>query len=114
MQKRGRVRALRHVDFRQSDQVPSSSSLLLSSLKLSDTQVCAPYTRALPGAASRFCEVVVLELRTVTIGTALSLGILRVIRRGIYAMWGRVRALRHVDFRQSDQVWKRSNRDQHF
>ena len=41
-----------------------SSSLLLSSLELSLTQVYAPYRRALPGTASHFCEVVVLQLRT--------------------------------------------------
>jgi len=43
----------------------SSSSLLLSSLELSDTQVCEPQIRALLGAAAHFCEVVVLKLRTV-------------------------------------------------
>jgi len=42
-----------------------SSSLLLSSLELSDTQVYAPYIRALLGTASHFCEVVVLKLGTV-------------------------------------------------
>ena len=41
---------------------PSSSSLLLSSLELSDTQVHEPSIRALLGTASRFCEVVVLKL----------------------------------------------------
>ena len=34
----------------------SSSSLLLSSLELIDTQVYEPYTRALLGTASHFCE----------------------------------------------------------
>jgi len=33
----------------------SSSSLLLSSLELSDTQVYEPYIRALLGTASHFC-----------------------------------------------------------
>jgi len=41
--------------------IPSSSSLLLSSLELSDTQVCEPKIRALLGTASHFCEVVVLK-----------------------------------------------------
>ena len=41
----------------------SSSSLLLSSLELSDTKVYAPQIRALLGTASHFCEVVVLRLR---------------------------------------------------
>ena len=49
----------------------SSSSLLLSSLELSDKQVYEPWIRALLGTASHFCEVVVLKLRTVPIGTAL-------------------------------------------
>ena len=40
-----------------------SSSLLLSSLELSDTKVYEPGIRALLGAVSHFCEVVVLELR---------------------------------------------------
>ena len=39
-------------------------SLLLSRLELSDTQVYEPEIRALPGTASHFCEVVVLNLRT--------------------------------------------------
>ena len=51
----------------------SSSSLLLSSLELSDAKVYESEIRALFGTASHFCEVVVLELRTVPIGTALSL-----------------------------------------
>jgi len=42
----------------------SSSSLLLSSLELSDTKVYAPQIRALLGTAAHFCEVVVLKLRT--------------------------------------------------
>ena len=44
---------------------PSSSSLLLSSLELSDTTVYEPPIRALLGTASHFCQVVVLKLRTV-------------------------------------------------
>ena len=54
-----------------------SSSLLLSSLELSDTNVYEPYIRARLGTAAHFCEGVVLNLRTVPIGTALSLRILR-------------------------------------
>jgi len=42
----------------------SSSSLLLSSLELSDTKTYEPQIRALLGTASHFCEVVVLKLRT--------------------------------------------------
>jgi hypothetical protein len=42
-----------------------SSSLLLSSLEVSDTQVYAPEIRALLGTASHFCETFVLKLRTV-------------------------------------------------
>jgi len=42
------------------------SSLLLSSLELSDTKVYEPYIRALLGTASRFCEVGVLKSRTVS------------------------------------------------
>ena len=45
------------------------SSLLLS-LELSDAQVYEPYIRALLGTASHFCKEVVLQLRTVHIGTA--------------------------------------------
>jgi len=40
------------------------SSSVLSGLKLSDTQVYEPYTRALLGTASHHCEVVVLRLRS--------------------------------------------------
>ena len=54
------------------------SSLLLPSLKLSDTKVYEPEIRALLETASHFCEVVVLKLRTLPIGTALSLRTLRV------------------------------------
>jgi len=43
----------------------SSSSLLLSSLELSDTKVYEPCIRALLGTASHFCQVAVLKLRTV-------------------------------------------------
>ena len=39
--------------------VSSSSSSLLSSLELSDTQVCESSIRALLGTASHFCDVVV-------------------------------------------------------
>ena len=41
------------------------SSVLLLSLELSDTQVCEPSIRALPGDASHFCEAVVLKLAAV-------------------------------------------------
>jgi len=41
------------------------SSLLLSSLELSDTKVLSLKLRALLGTASHFCEVVVLKSRTV-------------------------------------------------
>ena len=43
------------------DPQPSSSSLLLSSLELSDKKVYEPYIRALLGTTSHSCEVVVLE-----------------------------------------------------
>ena len=49
----------------------SSSSLLLSSIELSDTQVYEPYIRARLGTASHFCEVVVLKLRPVPIAQRL-------------------------------------------
>ena len=39
----------------------SSSSLLLTSLELSDTTVYAPQIRARLGTAAHFCEVVVLK-----------------------------------------------------
>ena len=42
--------------------VPLVSSLLLSSLELSDRKVYEPYMRALLGTAAHFCEVVVLKL----------------------------------------------------
>ena len=45
-------------------------------------EVYEPQTRALLGTASHFCKIVVPKLKTVPIGTALSLIILRVIRRG--------------------------------
>ena len=38
--------------------LPSSSSLLLSSLELSDTKVYQPLVRALLGTAAHFCQVV--------------------------------------------------------
>ena len=41
------------------------SFYLLLSVELSDTQVYEPYTRALLGTASYFCEVLVLKLRRV-------------------------------------------------
>jgi len=43
----------------------SSSALLLSNLKLSDTNVYEPSIRARLGNAAHLCEVVVLKLRTV-------------------------------------------------
>jgi len=46
-----------------------SSSLLLSSLELSDTKVYAPQMRARLGTAAHFCEVVILKLRTAPIGS---------------------------------------------
>ena len=39
----------------------TSSSLLLASLELSDTQVYEPSIRALLGTVSHFCEVVVVK-----------------------------------------------------
>ena len=52
---------------------PSSlSSLLLSSLELSDTTLYESYMRALLGTASHFCEVFALKSRTVPNDTALS------------------------------------------
>ena len=44
----------------------SSSSVLLSSLELSDTQVCEPSIRARLGTAAHFCEVAVLKLTLVS------------------------------------------------
>ena len=41
---------------------PSSSSLLLSSLELSDTTLYEPQIRARLGTTAHFCEVVVLRL----------------------------------------------------
>jgi hypothetical protein len=55
----------------------SSSSLLLSSLELSDAQIYEPQIRALFGTASHFCEAVVVELRPFTLcseGTTASIG----------------------------------------
>ena len=43
----------------------SLSSLLLSSLELSDTTIYEPQIRALFGTASHFCQVVVLKLGSV-------------------------------------------------
>ena len=50
----------------------SPSTLLLSSLELSATEVYEPSIKARLGTAAHFCEVGVLKLRTVPIGTALS------------------------------------------
>ena len=68
---------------------PPLSRLLFITLKprVRDTKVYAPQIRALLGTASHFCEVVVLKLRTLPIGTALSLRTLRLIRRGAQAMY---------------------------
>jgi len=46
----------------------TSSSLLLSSIELSDSHVYGPQIRAFFGTASHFCEAVVLKLRSVPIG----------------------------------------------
>ena len=67
----------------------SSSSVLLSSLEMSDAKVYEPYIRARLGTAAHFCEVVVLKLRTAPIagaGTASSAadrarGVQRIQRR---------------------------------
>ena len=48
-------------------------SLLFWSHELNETSICGPYIRALLGTAPHFCSAVVLELRTVPLGTALSL-----------------------------------------
>ena len=68
---------------------PSSSSLLRSSLELSDTTIYEPQIRAHLGTFSHFCLVVVLKLRTVPLGTGLSQRILRVNRRGAQATYKR-------------------------
>jgi len=60
---------------------------------LSDTTIYEPYIRALLGTASHFCEAVVVKLRTVPLGTALRLRIIRVIRRGAHAMYERAALL---------------------
>ena len=52
-------------------------SSLLSSLELSDTTIYEPYIRALLGTAPHFCSAIVLKLRTVPLGTAPSLRIVR-------------------------------------
>ena len=52
--------------------ISSSSSLLLSSLDLSDTRIYEPSIRALLGTARHFCSAVVLKLIIVPLGTALS------------------------------------------
>ena len=54
---RGPSRALRHL-------VLLLSSLLLSSLELSDAKVYEPSVRDFFGTAAHFCKVVVLKLRT--------------------------------------------------
>ena len=59
---RVRHKAVKEKGFRSGpsdlkNAVPSSSSLILSSLKLSDTKVYGPQLRALRGTASHFCEV---------------------------------------------------------
>jgi hypothetical protein len=66
---------------------PPSSSLLRLSLELSDTKVYEPCIRAPLGAASQFCEVVVLQSRTIPNCTALSLSIFRLSRR-LRRRWG--------------------------
>ena len=68
---------------------PSSSSLVLSSLELSDTKVYEPSIRARLGTASHFCEAVVLRSRSVPTCTTLSRRILRVIRCGAQTMYKR-------------------------
>ena len=50
--------------FETPNPSPSSSSLLLSSLELSDTQFHEPWIRDLLGTASHFCEAVVLKFLT--------------------------------------------------
>ena len=59
----------------------SSAALLLPGLELSHTKVYAPQIRGLLGTSSHFCEVVVLELRSLPIGTALSFRNLRDLSR---------------------------------
>ena len=50
-------------------------------------KVYEPQIRARLGTAAHFCDIGVLKLRNVPIGTAFSLRILRVIRRGARAMY---------------------------
>ena len=52
------------IDMHVTGVRPSTSSLLLSSLELSDIQVYEPWIRARLGTASHFCEAVVLRFRT--------------------------------------------------
>ena len=78
--------------LRRRHPVILSASLLLSSLELSDTNVYEPYTRALLGTAAHFCQVVVLKLRTVPIGTAPSLRILPYFHRFDLMDRGKARA----------------------
>ena len=67
-----------HIPVKLSGTSSSSSSSLLSSPEMSDAKVYAPSIRARLGTTAHFCEVAVLKLRTVPIGTAFNLRILRV------------------------------------
>jgi hypothetical protein len=58
----------------QHDEGKVFSSLLPMSLELSDAKVYEPEMRALLGTASQFCEVVVLEPRTVPNGMRATCG----------------------------------------
>ena len=75
--------------YRYDDEPFVSSSVFISSLELSDTKVYETSARAVLGTTTHFCRVVVLKLRAVPIGTALSLRVLRLIRRGAQAMYKR-------------------------
>ena len=80
----GRVRRTRTARTRQHSQRSSAppsqaleiryllSSSFLSSIELSATKINEPYIRVHLGTALHFCQVAVLRLRTVPIGTALS------------------------------------------
>ena len=54
---------VRHASSRSTfwKHIPWSTSLLLSSLELSDTAIHAPYIRALLGTAPHFCSAVFLK-----------------------------------------------------
>ena len=65
----GEVATLRLAARQSEDLVLRMSSLLRSSLELSDIEVYEPYIRALLGAASQFCEAGVVESRAVPNGT---------------------------------------------